>query len=274
MNNKKGHLGRGLAALMEDESSIEAREVLVDQILPNPYQPRKTFNQEKFDELVQSIKTQGIIQPIVITPMGENGKYYIVVGERRWRAAKELKMEKVPAIIKNLEKKEIMEAALIENIQREDLNVVEMAEAFKRLMEEFTYTQEELAGIVGRSRSSVANVLRILKLPEEIKNALREGKITEGHARALLAVESDKEREKLFQKMLQSKITVRQAEKKAQKKRVKDVNLQAIEEKLSQMLKTKVNIVGRKKKGKLIIEYYSLEQLEEIILKLEGESNE
>jgi len=274
MNNKKGHLGRGLAALMEDESSIEAREVSVDQILPNPYQPRKTFNQEKFDELVQSIKTQGIIQPIVITPMGENGKYYIVVGERRWRAAKELKMEKVPAIIKNLEKKEIMEAALIENIQREDLNVVEMAEAFKRLMEEFTYTQEELAGIVGRSRSSVANVLRILKLPEEIKNALREGKITEGHARALLAVESDKEREKLFQKMLQSKITVRQAEKKAQKKREKDVNLQAIEEKLSQMLKTKVNIVGRKKKGKLIIEYYSLEQLEEIILKLEGESNE
>jgi len=274
MNNKKGHLGRGLAALMEDESSIEAREVSVDQILPNPYQPRKTFNQEKFDELVQSIKTQGIIQPIVITPMGENGKYYIVVGERRWRAAKELKMEKVPAIIKNLEKKEIMEAALIENIQREDLNVVEMAEAFKRLMEEFTYTQEELGGIVGRSRSSVANVLRILKLPEEIKNALREGKITEGHARALLAVESDKEREKLFQKMLQSKITVRQAEKKAQKKREKDVNLQAIEEKLSQMLKTKVNIVGRKKKGKLIIEYYSLEQLEEIILKLEGESNE
>lgn len=274
MNNKKGHLGRGLAALMEDDNSIEAREISVDQILPNPYQPRKTFNQEKFEELVQSIKTQGIIQPIVITPMGDDGKYYIVVGERRWRAAKELKMEKVPAIIKNLEKKEIMEAALIENIQREDLNVVEMAEAFKKLMEEFTYTQEELAGVVGRSRSSIANVLRILKLPEEMKNALREGKITEGHGRALLAVENDKEREKLFTKMLNSKITVRQAEKKAQKKREKDVNLQAIEDRLSQTLKTKVSIIGRKKKGKLIIEYYSLEQLEEIISKIDGEPNE
>ncbi len=271
---KKGHLGRGLAALMDSDNGMESGEVSVELIVPNPYQPRKTFDQQKFDELVQSVKNQGIIQPIVITPKGDDGKYYIVVGERRWRAAKALGMEKVPAIIKKMEKKEIMEAALIENIQREDLNVVEMAEAFKKLMDEFTYTQEELANIVGRSRSSVANVLRILRLPEEMKTALREGKITEGHARALLAVESEKEREKLFKKMLQTKITVREAEKKVSKKKEKDVNLQAIEERLSQALKTKVYITGRKKKGKLVIEYYSMEQLEGLIEKIEGSGND
>ena len=218
MNNKKGHLGRGLAALIDSDSNVEAREIEIDTIEPNPYQPRKTFNQEKFDELVQSIKTQGIIQPIVVTPKGEDGRYFIVVGERRWRAAKALNMQKVPAIVKSMEKKEVMEAALIENIQREDLNVVEMAEAFKKLMDEFKYTQEELANVVGRSRSSVANVLRFLKLSEEIKNAIREGKITEGHGRALLSVETEKEREKLFKKMLQTKVTVRDAEKKAKNK--------------------------------------------------------
>lgn len=273
MNNKKGHLGRGLAALMDSESGIESGEISIELISPNPYQPRKTFDQQKFDELVQSIKNQGIIQPIVITPKGD-GSYYIVVGERRWRAAKALHMEKVPAIIKPMEKKDIMEAALIENIQREDLNVVEMAEALKKLMDEFTYTQEELANIVGKSRSSVANILRILRLPDEMKIAIKEGKITEGHARALLSVESDKERKKLFNKMLETKITVRQAEKKATKKREKDVNIKAIEEKLSQILKTKVLITGKKKKGKMIIEYYSLEQLEEIIEKIEMATDE
>lgn len=272
MNNKKGHLGRGLAALIDSDSNVEAREIEIDTIEPNPYQPRKTFNQEKFDELVQSIKTQGIIQPIVVTPKGEDGRYFIVVGERRWRAAKALNMQKVPAIVKSMEKKEVMEAALIENIQREDLNVVEMAEAFKKLMDEFKYTQEELANVVGRSRSSVANVLRILKLSDEIKNAIREGKITEGHGRALLSVETEKEREKLFKKMLQTKVTVRDAEKKAKNKQEKDANFKDIEERLTQRLKTKVVITGKRKKGKLIIEYYSLEQLEGIINQLEGVS--
>lgn len=273
MNSKKGHLGRGLSALMESEGGLETGEILVEKIYPNPYQPRKTFDPQKFDELVQSIKNQGIIQPIVITPKGD-GTYYIVVGERRWRAAKALNMEKVPAIIKPMEKKEIMEAALIENIQREDLNVVEMAEAFKKLMEEFTYTQEELANIVGRSRSSVANILRILRLPEEMKNAIKEGKITEGHARALLSVESEKERQKLFNKMLRTKITVRQAEKRALRKKEKDINIKAIEDRLSQTLKTKVSITGSKKKGKVIIEYYSLDQLEDLINKIEDLKDE
>lgn len=273
MNNKKGHLGRGLAALMEHESTVESGDIPVNLISPNPFQPRKSFDKEKFDELVQSIKNQGIIQPIVVTPKEEGG-YFIVVGERRWRAAKELKMERIPAIIKKMERKEMMEAALIENIQREDLNIVEMAEAYKMLMEEFKYTQEELAGVVGRSRSSVANVLRILKLPEDIKNALKEGKITEGHGRALLSVEDEKEREKLFKKMLETKITVREAERKALKKKEKDVNIKAIEERLSLALKTKVTITGKKKKGKIIIEYYSMEQLEEMIEKLEGGKND
>lgn len=269
MNIKKGQLGRGLSALIESETAFESGEISTDLLIPNPYQPRKTFDQEKFEELVQSIKNQGIIQPIVVTPKGD-GSYYIVVGERRWRAAKALNMEKVPVIIKTMEKKEMMEAALIENIQREDLNVVEMAEAFKRLIDEFKYTQEELANIVGRSRSSVANILRILKLPEEIKNAIREGKITEGHARALLAIDSETDRDRLFREMLNKKITVREAEKKVSKKREKDVNIRAVEERLGEILMTKVTITGKKEKGKLIIDYYSQEQLESIIKRLEG----
>lgn len=271
--NKKGPLGRGLAALIDSEEAAEIREINTEQVEPNPYQPRKRFNQEKLDELVKSIKTQGIIQPIIVA-RGGDGKYQIVVGERRWRAAKQLKMAKIPAIVKVMDKKDMMEAALIENIQREDLNPLEQAEAFKRLMDEFKYTQEELSEIVGKSRSGVANMLRLLRLSDEMKEALRDGKITEGHGRALLSVETEKERVKLFRKMLQEKVTVRKAEKESKKKKEKDVNFAALEQKLAGCLKTKVSIHGRKKKGKLIIEYYSWEQLEGIIERIEGEGDD
>jgi ParB family chromosome partitioning protein len=268
--NKKGPLGRGLAALIEADEASEVREIDVERIEPNPYQPRKRFNQEKLDELVKSIKTQGIIQPIIVAK-GSNNKYQIVVGERRWRAAKQLKMAKVKAIVKTMDRKEMMEWALIENIQREDLNPMEQAEAFKQLMGEFKYTQEELSEVVGRSRSGVANTLRLLRLAEDMKEALREGKITEGHGRALLSVESEKERAKLFKKMMQEKVTVRKAEKEGSKKREKDPNFLDLESRLSKNMKTKVSIQGRKKKGKIVIEYYSWEQLEGIIDRLEGE---
>lgn len=267
--NKKPSLGRGLSALIETGPSMEVVEIETEKIEPNPYQPRKQFNQEKLNELVQSIKSQGIIQPIVVT-RNENDRYTIVVGERRWRAAKILGMKSVPAIVKEMNKKQIIESALIENIQREDLNPIELAQAYKRLIDEFKYTQEELSEIVGRSRSSVANILRLLKLPENIQNAIRENKITEGHGRALLAVEDEKKMQQLFKKMLNEKVTVREAEKKVKLKRPKDITIQDLESKLSSLFQTKVTIKGRKKKGSIVIDYYSKEQLDGLINLLLG----
>lgn len=262
--NKKPALGRGLAALIDSDGGLEVKEIETNLIQPNPYQPRKQFDQEKLDELIKSIKTQGIIQPIVVTK-NKNDVYTIVVGERRWRAAKQIGLATVPAIVKEMDNKQMMEAALIENIQREDLNPIELAEAYKRLMEEFKYTQEELSEVVGRSRSSVANMLRLLKLPEHMQQAIRDNKITEGHGRALLAMEDEKKREILFNKMLEEKVTVREAEKKVKKKRNKDLTIMELENKLSSIFKTKVLIEGIKKRGKIVIEYYSKEQLEGLI---------
>ncbi len=269
--NKKPPMGRGLAALMGEESltSSEIQEVDIDAIIPNPYQPRKVFDKEKLQELVVSIKNQGILQPILLSKDGDN-KYTLIVGERRWRAAKLAGLIKVPAIIKNMSKKEIMESALIENIQREDLNPLDIAEAYKSLIDEFKYTQEELSSIVSKSRSAIANTLRLLRLPDYAKDALRNGVITEGHGRALLAIEDEKERQKLFKKLTEEKLPVREAEKRS-KKVTKDQNIVAFEERLSKVLKTKVKIEGRVKRGKIIIEYYSLDQFEEIVSNLEGE---
>lgn len=267
--SKKEPLGRGLSALIETEVGTEVLEIETDKIEPNPYQPRKQFNQEKLNELVQSIKTQGIIQPVILTK-GKGDKYTLVVGERRWRAAKILGMKTIPAIVKEMNNKQIMESALIENIQREDLNPIELAHAYKKLIDEFKYTQEELSEIVGRSRSSVANVLRLLKLPEHIQSAIQENKITEGHGRALLAIDDEEKRDKLFQKMLTEKVTVREAEKKVKVKKNKDITIQDLENKLSSVFQTKVTIKGKKKKGSIVIDYYSKEQLDDLINLLMG----
>lgn len=217
--NKKPPVGRGLAALMGEESvaSAEVQEVDINSIVPNPYQPRKIFDEDKLNELVNSIKNQGILQPILLSKDGD-GKYTLIIGERRWRAAKIAGLEKIPAIVKNMSKKEIMESALIENIQREDLNPLDVAEAYKSLIDEFKYTQEELSNIVSKSRSAIANTIRLLKLPDYAKDALRKGIISEGHGRALLAVENEKERLKLFKKLTEEKIPVREAEKRSKKK--------------------------------------------------------
>ncbi len=263
--NKRSTIGRGLAALMGDEitKTSEILEIDIESVSPNPHQPRKSFDEEKLNDLVNSIKNQGIIQPILVTRNSHNG-YTIVVGERRWRAAKLAGLVKIPAIVKDLSKKEIIEAALIENIQREDLNPIDIAEAYKNLIDEFKYTQEELSSIVSKSRSAVANTLRLLKLPDYAKEALRKGVISEGHGRALLAVEDEKKRKELFKRLTENRITVREAEKKA-KRKSKDENIMALEERLSKSLKTKVKIEGKGKKGKIVIEYYSLSQLEELL---------
>jgi len=271
--NKRGTIGRGLAALMGEDATKTAEiiEVDIEAISPNPFQPRKSFDQEKLNDLVNSIKNQGVIQPILVTKNGAGG-YTLVVGERRWRAAKLAGLSKIPALIKDLSKKEIIEAALIENIQREDLNPIDIAEAYKNLIDEFKYTQEELSAIVSKSRSAVANTLRLLKLPEYAKDALRKGLISEGHGRALLAVDDEKKRKDLFKKLTSEKITVREAERKVSRK-TKDENIEALEERLSKNLKTRVKIEGKGKKGKIIIEYYSLSHLEELLGLLEIEQS-
>lgn len=269
--NKKGPIGRGLAALMGEENVInmEVQEIDIESIVPNPFQPRKSFDEDKLKELVSSIKNQGIIQPVLLSKGGD-GKYALVVGERRWRAAKIAGLTKIPAIVKNLSKKEIMEAALVENIQREDLNPIDIAEAYKNLIEEFKYTQEELSSIVSKSRSAIANTMRLLKLPDYAKEAIRNGVITEGHGRALLSIDDEKERQRLFKKLTEEKIPVREAERRS-KGKSKDQNILALEDRLSKVLKTKVKIEGKAKKGKIIIEYYSSDQLEEILSSLEKE---
>lgn len=267
--NKKLPIGRGLAALMGEKNILsgDVQEIDIDSIAPNPYQPRREFDQEKLNELAISIKNQGLLQPILVSKNGED-RYTLIVGERRWRAAKIAGLNKIPAIVKEMNKKEIMEAALIENIQREDLNPLDVAQAYKSLIDEFKYTQEELANIVGKSRSAIANTIRLLKLPEYAKDALRQGVITEGHCRTILSVEDEKERYRLFKKLTEEKIPVREAERRIRKKN-KDENILALEERLSKALKTKVIIEGRAKKGKIIIEYYSLDHLEELITNIE-----
>jgi ParB family chromosome partitioning protein len=272
--NKKEPLGRGLSALIETDAVAEVVDIETDKIVPNPYQPRKQFDEEKLNELVKSIKNQGIIQPIIVTKNKEKNVYTIVVGERRWRAAKIAGLKTIPAIVKDMSDKQIIEAALIENIQREELNPIELALAYKKLMEEFKYTQEELSEIVSKSRSSVANTLRLLKLPEEIQEAIKTNKITEGHGRALLAIEDDKKRMELFRRMLNEKVTVREAEKKVKQKKQKDVAITDLENRLSSIFQTKVSITGRKKKGTIMIEYYSREQLEGLINMLLGVKND
>ncbi|MCX7770523.1 MAG: ParB/RepB/Spo0J family partition protein [Proteobacteria bacterium] len=267
--SKKEPLGRGLSALIDAEMGLEVIEIDPEKIEPNPYQPRKQFNQEKLNELVQSIKTQGIIQPLIVTK-GREDKYTLVVGERRWRAAKILGLKTVPVIVKEMNNKQIMESALIENIQREDLNPIELAHAYKKLVDEFKYTQEELSEIVGRSRSSIANVLRLLRLPEHMQIAIQENKITEGHGRALLAIEDEDKREKLFRKMLSEKVTVREAEKRVKVRKEKDITIQDLENRLSSIFQTRVSIKGKKKKGSIIIDYYSKEQLDGLINLLIG----
>ncbi len=247
----------------------------VSKIFSNPDQPRKNFKPELLDELAESIKKHGILQPLILLEKVD-GNYEIVAGERRWRAGKLAGLTTVPAVIKKIKNQEKLEIALIENVQRADLNPVEEAFAYKRLMEEFDLTQEEVAGRVGKSRSAIANIVRLLELPEKVKEALIEGRINTGQARSLLALPGDKERLEMLSSMLGQKITVRELEREAQKIRIKkipikrDANLLFLEEKLRETLGTKVSISARGESGSINISYYSKEELAQIIRKITG----
>lgn len=273
--NKHG-LGRGLDALIptEQEGIETIQEINIDEIVVNNKQPRKDFDEEKLEELAASMEQHGVLQPVILRKIGRG--YELVAGERRWRAAAKAGIKKIPAVVKELSDGDVLEIALIENLQREDLNPIEEASAYKQLMDEFGLTQEELAKRVGKSRSQIANTLRLLNLEEEILKFIFEGKLTAGHARALLSIEDKKLRYGLAKKISNEGLSVRQAEQLAQnllqKKEKKSARqttispiMSDIAEKLQQSLGTKVRIRGSEKRGKIEIEFYSSEELERIL---------
>ena len=274
--NKKG-LGKGLGALIssanEETGSDGVIELKINEIEPNVGQPRKKFDDQKLMQLSDSIKEHGIVQPIIVRR--EDNIYKIVAGERRWRAARLAGLVSVPVIIKDVSNKQVMEMALIENIQREDLNPIEEAEAYERLLNEYSMTQEELSKSIGKNRSTIANIVRLLALCEKVKESLIDGEISSGHARALLSIEEKEIQEKVCKEIIEKSLNVREAENLVKRiqannkeiKRVKndDENIIKIEDDLKKIFGTKVKLFNKNKKGKIMIEYYSNDELERLL---------
>jgi ParB family chromosome partitioning protein len=274
--NKKFGLGKGLGALIpEEEISADSNSIAkisMNSIKANEGQPRKNFDDEKIEQLALSIKEHGVVQPIVLKKDGET--YTIVAGERRWRAAKSIGLKEIPAVVMELSDKQVLEISLIENIQREDLNPIEEALAYKKLIEEFELTQEELSKRIGKSRTAVTNCLRLLNLDERVQEYLIDGVISEGHGRAILAVEDKDTQYVLAQKIIDEALNVRDTEKiiknlgKTKKAAAKDSNniyYVDIKEKLEGYFGTKVSLLNKKNKGKIEIEYFSEEDLQRIL---------
>ena len=279
MNRKA--LGKGINALIpEFEMGVPeaepspAKSLLVDEISPNRMQPRSFFNDDKLEELVASIKEHGILQPVVVQK-ADSG-YELIVGERRWRASKKLGLKKIPAVIREVSDEQSLEIAIIENIHRQDLNPIEEAEAYARLSKEFALTQEMVADRVGKSRAAVANTLRLLNLSGSIKEDLVSGRISMGHARALLSLENTQKMEALRKEIVKQNLTVRQTEKRVNKLKIdsgknsirsgtqKDIFIKDLEKDLARRLGTKVEISPKKNGGKLVVIYYSNDDLERI----------
>ena len=289
MNKKKG-LGKGLAALIGEKESLgndinkpndvsiqnlrQSDEIPIEFLHPNKNQPRKLFDEEKIDELSQSIKQKGLILPILVKKIDENN-YQIIAGERRWRESQKAGLHDVPVIIKNLDDKEILEIALIENMQREDLNPIEEAEGIARLQDEFKYTQEELSNILGKSRPQISNTIRLLKLPQKVKEFVQNKTLSAGHARALVGLEDSYA---IAQVAIKKNMNVRQLEtyisyvknKRGKKgNKTKDPNILSLENEITQMLGLIIKIDHKNsEKGKLEIFYNNLEQLDDLIKKL------
>ncbi len=283
----KRALGRGIDALLsaEVEGSTSVITVPVTAIKVSGEQPRKNFSNEALEELARSIESKGVLQPILVEPVGGD-EYIIVAGERRFRAAKLAKLKEIPALIRSFSQLEKTEIALVENLQREDLTPVEEARGYKTLIDLGKLTQEEIARRVGKNRSTVANSLRLLKLPESMLEALDKGRISAGHARALLAVQKTSDQETLFSKIIDQELSVREVEKQAAKlqadtqgkysgERAKEIRkspeIRSIEERFIERLGTKVNIRGSDTKGKIEISYYSMEDLERLFSLIVGE---
>jgi ParB family chromosome partitioning protein len=277
---KRPALGKGLGALIPDIEKEDRKNFFscgIEEIIPSKYQPRKGFDEGRLTELANSIKEKGIIEPLIVRK--REGGYELIVGERRWRAAQRAGMREVPVIVRDVTTAEAMELALIENLQREDLNSLEEAEAYKRLMEEFHYTQEELAKRIGKDRATVANAVRLLKLPQEIKAYLADESISSGHARTLLGLNSLEEQKMACAKVIKRGLSVRETERLVKRLNVQrskgdmdlklpreeERNLGFLEETLRKFLGTQVRIPKKGRKGKIEIEFYSEEDLERIV---------
>lgn len=276
-------LGKGLDALIpslhinEDDKVLE---ITLSQLRPNPYQPRKHFDDDSINDLAASIKEHGVIQPIIVRQVLKG--YEIIAGERRWRASQKSGRATIPAVVRNFTDQQVMEIALIENVQREDLNAMEVAIAYQNLVDTFSLTQEELSAKVGKSRSHIANFLRLLQLPAKIKDYVSRGTLSMGHARAIVGMKDEKMMISLTERSIEEQWSVRELEdairkleddhKKAAKPRKirKDPYIHALEEDLREMLKTSVKIKSNKDKGKIEILYYSQEDLQRLLEILQG----
>ncbi len=280
MTTKRIALGKGLGALLPELGQAEPRTLLfcgIEEIIPNRSQPRKHFDESKLQELADSIKEKGILEPLIVRRM-EQG-YELIVGERRWRAAQKAGLKEVPVLVKETERREALEISLIENLQREGLNPIEEAEAFKGLIEEFNISQEDLSKRIGKDRTTVTNTLRLLKLPPEVRDHLLQNRITSGHARALLSLENKEKQKELCALVVKKGLSVREAEaiaKRWSEKPKKSVppaskrgdlesQLSSLQDSMRKYLGTKVHILQKGKRGKIEIEYYSFEDLERIV---------
>jgi len=270
---KRKVLGRGLDALLPRAPQGELFHLDLDRIRPNRFQPRAGFREEPLKELADSIRANGILQPLIVRPVGDT--YELIAGERRWRAAQMAGLEKVPALVKSVTDERLLEMALIENIQREDLTPLETARGYQMLMEEYALTQEQVAQRVGKQRSSVANYVRLLKLPEIVRELLESGEIEMGHARALAGLDDPAQQEQLARKSAREKLSVRATERLVERlregksgngrtARMRDPNVIAAEEKLRRSLGTSVRIFRGRKGGRIEIAYKSEEELDRI----------
>ena len=290
----KGGLGKGLEALIpqmtEDEGNVLTQTVRVSELSPNPYQPRREFDPDKLRELVDSIREHGVLQPIVVRKRAVGFGYEIIAGERRFRAAQQIGLHEIPAVVRNFSDRDAMEIALIENLQREDLNSIEIAEAYVRIMEHFSLTQEEMAVRVGQSRSHVANLIRLLSLPTSLQESVSRGTISMGHARALLGIDQADLQIKLAQRIESEGLSVRDVEqivqenrnvpretnkieRKKEEKEERSSTLQEYESLFRDCLGTAVRIQQGKRKGKIEIEYYTIDDLERILAIVHTEQN-
>jgi ParB family chromosome partitioning protein len=281
----KSHLGKGIHALIASEVGDEPPvnesifEVDIALISPNPFQPRINFDDAAFEDLKRSIKEKGVIQPVLVRPI-ENGQYQLVAGERRLRASIDLGLKKIPAYVKDIvTDEEMLEIALIENIQREQLNPIELAKGYQQLIDECGLTQDEVAKKIGKDRTTVSNIIRLLKLPPKIQQSLQQGELREGHARALLSIADHKEQEKVWRKALEENLSVRAVEHLAKKvqeqlksksvaknpKQRKSAYLSRVESKLREKLGTQVKLRTKKEGGTIEITFYSGEDLDRLI---------
>jgi ParB family chromosome partitioning protein len=269
-------LGKGLGALIPDGDREKGALFVcgIEEIVPNRRQPRKRFNEEGLRELAESIREKGILEPLLVRKAGEG--YELIVGGRRWRAAQKAGLREVPVLLKDVSDQEALELALVENLQREDLGVLEEAEGYRRLIQEFNFTQEELAKRIGKNRTSVANTLRLLRLPEEVKERLEDGSISPGHGRALLSLETEDDQKEACKAVVQRGLSVRQTERMVRRwgqqqrapsmeKEPEDLEQRELLDDLRRCLSTKIRISRRGKGGKIEIEFYSPDELQRIV---------